>query len=81
MGQKTHPYGFRLGVIKTWSSKWYENGGSYTKWLHEDIRFKRAVKQYRYNANSACGDIERASNRAKESVVAARRGSVVGTSC
>ena len=72
MGQKTHPYGFRLGVIKTWSSKWYESGGSYTKWLHEDIRIKRAIKQYLYNANIAGVEIERAANRAKviESAVA-----------
>ena len=53
MGQKTHPYGFRLGVIKTWSSKWYEDGAAYQKWLHQDIRIKRAIKQYLYNANSA----------------------------
>jgi len=43
MGQKTHPYGFRLGVIKTWTSKWYEDK-QYTTWLHEDLRIKRAVK-------------------------------------
>ena len=35
MGQKTHPTGFRLGIIKTWSSRWY-NDKDYAKWLHED---------------------------------------------
>jgi len=64
MGQKTHPYGFRLGVIKTWTSKWYENV-HYAKWLHEDIRIKRAVKEYLYNANIAGVEIERAANKAK----------------
>ncbi len=49
MGQKVHPYGFRLGVIKTWNSKWFEDK-SYAKWLHEDIRIKRAVKEYLQNA-------------------------------
>ena len=49
MGQKTHPYGFRLGVIKTWTSKWYEDA-RYVTWLHEDLRIKRAVKDYLYNA-------------------------------
>jgi small subunit ribosomal protein S3 len=78
MGQKTHPYGFRLGVIKTWSSKWYEAGGSYTKWLHEDIRIKRAIKQYLYNANIAGVEIERAANRAKVIVFTARPGMVIG---
>jgi small subunit ribosomal protein S3 len=62
MGQKTHPYGFRLGVIKTWTSKWYEDK-SYTKWLHEDIRIKRAVKDYLYNANIASVEVERAANK------------------
>ena len=36
MGQKTHPYGFRLNVIRTWSSKWYEDK-HYARWLHEDL--------------------------------------------
>ena len=52
MGQKVHPYGFRLGVIKTWNSKWFEDK-AYAKWLHEDIRIKRAVKEYLMNANIA----------------------------
>src|SRR5215468_7121690 len=65
MGQKTHPYGFRVGVIKTWSSKWYEDGAAYQKWLHQDIRIKRAIKQYLYNANIAGVEIERAANLAK----------------
>ena len=43
MGQKTHPYGFRLGVIKTWTSKWYEDK-QYAKWLHEDLKLKKAIK-------------------------------------
>ena len=77
MGQKTHPYGFRLGVIKTWTSKWYEDK-SYTKWLHEDIRIKRAVKDYLYNANIASVEIERAANKAKVIVFTARPGMVIG---
>ena len=52
MGQKTHPYGFRLGVIKTWTSKWYEDK-QYQEWLHQDIRIKRAIKDYLFNANIA----------------------------
>ena len=61
MGQKTHPIGFRLGVIKTWTSKWYEDD-NYTKWLHEDLRIKRAVKEYLFNANVAGIEIERAAS-------------------
>lgn len=77
MGQKTHPYGFRLGVIKTWTSKWYE-AGKYQKWLHEDLRIKRAVKDYLYNANVAGVEIERAANKAKVIVFTARPGMVIG---
>src|ERR1700682_3612685 len=78
MGQKTHPYGFRLGVIKTWSSKWYEDGAAYQKWLHQDIRIKRAIKQYLYNANIASVEVERAANKAKVIVYTARPGMVIG---
>src|SRR6187399_2716693 len=77
MGQKTHPYGFRLGVIKTWTSKWYEDK-NYQKWLHEDVRIKRAVKEYLYNANVASVEIERAANKAKVIVYTARPGMVIG---
>ena len=78
MGQKTHPYGFRVGVIKTWSSKWYESGPKYKQWLHQDIRIKRAIKQYLYNASIAGVEIERAANRAKVIVFTARPGMVSG---
>ncbi len=78
MGQKTHPYGFRVGVIKTWSSKWYEHGDKYRRWLHEDIRIKRAIKKYLYNASIAGIEIERAANRAKVIVYTARPGMVIG---
>jgi hypothetical protein len=42
MGQKVHPYGFRLGVVKTWKSKWYEDK-NYAKWLHEDLKLKKRI--------------------------------------
>jgi small subunit ribosomal protein S3 len=77
MGQKTHPYGFRLGVIKTWTSKWYEDA-RYVTWLHEDIRIKRAVKDYLYNANVAGVEIERAANKVKVIVFTGRPGMVIG---
>ena len=46
MGQKTHPIGFRLGIVKSWSSKWYEEK-NYAKWLHEDIALKRYIAPQR----------------------------------
>ena len=51
---------------------------SYAKWLHEDIRIKRAVKDYLYNANIASVEIERAANKAKVIVYTARPGMVIG---
>jgi len=77
MGQKVHPIGFRLGVIKSWNSKWYEDK-SYAKWLHEDLRIKRAVKDYLFNANIASVEIERAANKAKVIIYTARPGMVIG---
>src|SRR4029079_18741377 len=77
MGQKVHPYGFRLGVIKTWNSKWFEDK-DYAKWLHEDMRIKRAVKEYLMNANIASVEVERAANKAKVIVFTARPGMVIG---
>ena len=77
MGQKVHPYGFRLGVIKTWNSKWFEDK-AYSQWLHEDIRIKRAVKDYLMNANIASIEVERAANKAKVIVYTARPGMVIG---
>src|SRR5262252_458819 len=77
MGQKVHPYGFRLGVIKTWNSKWFEDK-SYSRWLHEDIRVKRAVKEYLQNAGIAGVEIERAANKCKVIVFTARPGMVIG---
>jgi small subunit ribosomal protein S3 len=77
MGQKTHPYGFRLGVIKTWTSKWYE-ASNYSRWLHEDLRIKRAVKDYLASASVASVEIERAANKCKVIVYTARPGMVIG---
>jgi small subunit ribosomal protein S3 len=44
VGQKVHPIGFRLGVIRTWLSTWYEEK-NYAKWLHEDIKIREFVKE------------------------------------
>lgn len=77
MGQKVHPHGFRLGVIKTWNSKWYEDK-NYAKWLHEDIRIKRAVKDFLMHAGIASVEVERAANTARVIIYAAKPGMVIG---
>ena len=42
MGQKTHPTGFRLGVIRTWDSRWFREKG-YAQWLHEDLQLRKYI--------------------------------------
>lgn len=77
MGQKVHPYGFRLGVIKTWNSKWFEER-NYAPWLHEDITLKRVVKEHLSNAGIAGVEIERAAAKVKVIIYTARPGIVIG---
>ena len=77
MGQKTHTTGFRLGIVKTWSSKWYEEK-QYAKWLHEDIRLKRFIKSKLSHAGVALVEVERAANKAKINIHTARPGIVIG---
>ena len=77
MGQKTHPYGFRLNVVRSWSSKWYEDK-HYSKWLHEDLRLRKAIREKFANAGIAGIQIERAANKAKINIHTARPGIVIG---
>ena len=77
MGQKTHPIGFRLGVIRTWSSKWYEEK-RYAEWLHEDLQLRRFIKKKLYHAGVSRIEIERMANKVKISIYTARPGIVIG---
>src|SRR6188474_2794029 len=77
MGQKTHPVGFRLGVVRGWSSKWYSEK-DFSKWLHEDLRLKRFVKQKLNHAGVSGVEVERAANKAKINIFTARPGIVIG---
>ena len=77
MGQKVNPIGFRLGINKTWDSKWYSEA-SYAAWLKEDMNIREAVaKQYK-SAGISKIDIERAASKCKVSVHAARPGLIIG---
>ena len=71
MGQKTHPIGFRIGVVRTWSSKWFENA-RYRQWLHEDILLRRFLKKELYAASIADITMERAANKLKINIFSAR---------
>ena len=77
MGQKVHPIGFRLGVIRSWESKWYEEK-NYAKWLHEDIRLREFVKKECTKAGISQVEIERAANKVKINIHTARPGIVIG---
>ena len=80
MGQKTHPIGFRLGVIKTWDSKWFASK-NYAKFLHEDLAIKKFLKDRLHQAGISKIEIERAANkdkRAKINIFTSRPGLVIG---
>jgi len=77
LGQKVHPVGFRLGVIKTWESKWYAEA-DYAKLLHEDIKLRNYLKKRLYHAGISKIELERAANKAKINIFAARPGIIIG---
>jgi small subunit ribosomal protein S3 len=80
MGQKTHPIGFRLGIIRTWDSKWFASK-NYALFLREDIRMKKFIKERLYQAGISKMEIERAANkdkRAKMNIWTSRPGIVIG---
>lgn len=77
MGQKVHPIGFRLGVIKTWDSKWYAEA-DYAKFLHEDIAIRKFLKKRLYNSGVSKIEIERAANKLKINIHTARPGLIIG---
>ncbi len=77
MGQKVHPIGFRVGVIRSWSSLWYANR-NYAELLHEDLKLRDYVKRRLYHTGVAKVDIERAGRKAKVHIYTARPGLVIG---
>lgn len=77
MGQKTHPIGFRLGIVRTWNSKWFEDQ-RYRQWLHEDLKLRRFLKRELLNASISEITIERAANKVKINIFSARPGIVIG---
>lgn len=77
MGQKVHPTGFRLGVIKTWNSRWYSDK-DFGRMLHEDLKIKKFVKKRLYHAGISGVEIERAANKFRINITAARPGIIIG---
>ncbi len=77
MGHKVHPYGFRLGVSRTWSAKWYADK-DYTDLLKEDIAIRRLVERRLANASVSQVEIERGINHVTVTVHTAKPGIVIG---
>jgi small subunit ribosomal protein S3 len=77
LGQKVNPIGFRLGIVKTWSSRWYADK-EYKKFLHEDLRLKKYLKKKMYHAGISKIEIERAAKRIRINIYAARPGIIIG---
>ena len=77
MGQKVNPKGFRVGIIRDWESRWYANR-NYSELLHEDLKIRKYIKQKLKIAGVPKVEIERAANRVKISIHAAKPGIVIG---
>lgn len=77
MGQKTHPVGFRIPYVKTWSSRWYA-GKAYSAWVHEDQKIRRHVRRKMGEAGISRVEIERTASKVKVYIHAARPGIAIG---
>ncbi|EDN8193175.1 30S ribosomal protein S3 [Listeria monocytogenes] len=77
MGQKVHPIGMRIGVIRDWDSKWYAEK-DYADFLHEDLRIRDYVAKRLSDASVSRVEIERAANRVNISIHTAKPGMVIG---
>ncbi len=77
MGQKVHPIGFRIGVIKTWDSRWFSQK-NYATLLHEDFKIRKIVKERLMHAGVSKIEIERAGQKAKINIHTARPGIIIG---
>ncbi|VAX17796.1 SSU ribosomal protein S3p (S3e) [hydrothermal vent metagenome] len=77
MGQKTHPIGFRLGIIKNWESNWYTKS-SYIAFLHGDLKIRGFIKKNLYHAGVAHVQIDRKGKQIRINIFAARPGIIIG---
>ena len=77
MGQKVHPTGFRVGVNETWNSRWFAIK-DFAKYIGEDVKIRKYVKQKLQNAGIAKVEIERAASRLKVNIFSAKPGLVIG---
>ena len=78
MGQKVNPIGLRVGVIRTWDSRWYAKGHQYLDNLHEDFKLRKYLHDKLKHAGIARIEMERAAKKVKVIISTARPGVVIG---
>lgn len=78
MGQKVHPKGLRIGIIRDWDSRWFADKKRFADLLLEDFQIRKFVKEKLYSAGVSRIEIERAANRIRLTVHAAKPGMVIG---
>jgi small subunit ribosomal protein S3 len=78
MGQKVNPIGLRLGINRTWDSRWFAKKGEYGKLLHQDIQIRRALKARLAQAGVSRIIIERPHRKCRVTIYAARPGVIIG---
>ncbi|MBS1961955.1 MAG: 30S ribosomal protein S3 [Bdellovibrionales bacterium] len=78
MGQKVNPIGFRLGITRSWDSRWYASKKDFPGLLAEDMKLRNYLKEKLFGAGIARIEIERAANKVKINVHTARPGIVIG---
>jgi len=77
LGQKVNPIGLRLGIVKTWESRWYA-GKNYSDYILEDYKIRKFLKKRLYHAGISKVEIERSSKRVRLRVFTSRPGIVIG---
>jgi small subunit ribosomal protein S3 len=77
VGQKVHPKGFRIGIIRDWDSNWYADR-DYTDLLHEDYKLRKFIKEQFYTAGISKVEIQRTGNRVRVTIHTAKPGIVIG---
>ncbi len=77
MGQKVHPYGFRLGVTKTWRSRWFSKQ-DYAKLLHEDLKLKEDLQKRLKSAGVSSIEMDRPGNKLRITILTSRPGIIIG---
>jgi small subunit ribosomal protein S3 len=78
VGQKVHPIGFRLGIVKDWKSVWFTEKKNFAKYLHEDLEIRKHIKKRLSFAGISSVQFERAGDKLRVKIFASRPGVVIG---